>query len=174
MRRLDLTFSALLVPLDFCALLGAAVTAYSLRLSRAFFEVRPLLQDIPFSEYLATAAGFALLWMLIFSASGLYRVRPRRAWEELGRILLACTAGMMLIIATVFFRRDLTTSRFLVLAFWGLAIFYVTIGRLVLRTIRHELLRHRIGHQRLAVIGQNPAAQSIVLPLKSAALFSSG
>jgi exopolysaccharide biosynthesis polyprenyl glycosylphosphotransferase len=48
------------------------------------------------------------------------------------------------------------------LAFWGLAIFYVTIGRLILRTIRHELLRHRIGHQRLAVVGQNPAAQSIV------------
>ena len=41
MRRLDLTFAALLIPLDFLAFFGAAMSAYSLRSSQAFIEIRP-------------------------------------------------------------------------------------------------------------------------------------
>jgi exopolysaccharide biosynthesis polyprenyl glycosylphosphotransferase len=161
MRRLDLTFSALLLPLDFLALLAAAATAYALRFSKTFVEIRPLLQDLPFPQYLATAAFFAVIWLVIFAIAGLYTMRHRKIVNELGRVILASTAGIMVVIATVFFRREFTTSRFIVLAFWGLAIFYVWIFRLILRTMRHELLRARVGHQRLVLVGQDEAAQHL-------------
>jgi len=93
--------------------------------------------------------------------AGLYGTRPRKAWSELGRIILASSAGIMVVIATVFFRREVTTSRFLVLAVWGLTIVFVWCGRLLLRTVRRQMLRNRIGHQYIAIIGQGKAAQDL-------------
>jgi FlaA1/EpsC-like NDP-sugar epimerase len=161
-RRLDLTFTALLVPIDALALFAAGISAYILRFSRFVTEVRPILQDISFPQYLQTVGIFVLVWLLLFAFSGLYSTRPRKAWSELGRIIIACSAGTMTTIATVFFRRELTTSRFIVLAVFGFSVVYVLFGRLFLRVMRHALLRSGFGHRRFAIIGMNAAATSIV------------
>lgn len=161
MRRLDLSFTALLLPLDFLALMLAAISAYSLRFSRYFTELRPIITSIPFPDYLASAAMFTGIWMIFFALAGLYSLSPRRAWSMLGRVFLASTAGIMVIIASVFFTRALDTSRFVIAAVWGLAIFYVSAGRLLLRLIRRALLKARIGHRQIALIGSSEAALKI-------------
>lgn len=162
-RRLDLTFTALLLPLDFLALLSAALTAYALRNSVFFVTtIKPILQAIRFTDYLSSIILFIFVWMLLFAMAGLYSIRPRRLWNEYGRIILASTAGIMVVIATVFFRREVTASRFLVLAMWALAILYVCIGRFALRMLRRLLLRRGLGHQRLVVIGQGKPAKDLV------------
>lgn len=163
MRRLDLTFSSLRLPLDFIALIIAALTAYSIRLSQVFTDVKPLLQQIPFENYIFTSTLFAGIWMGFFAIAGLYAIQPQRIWSEIARIFLACTAGIMAVIAIVFFRREApATSRFVILAVWLLSIFFVWISRLMLRIIRRELLRHRIGHQLIAVIGQDKVATQLI------------
>lgn len=161
-RRLDLTFTALLLPLDMLALLAAAASAYLLRFSRFVTEVRPILQDVPFKEYISAASLFILIWIVLFALAGLYSTSPRRAWNEFGRIILACGSGTMLVIATVFFRRELTTSRFIVLAVFAFSVLYVWIARLVLRVVRHALLRFRIGHRLFVVIGESDAARTAI------------
>lgn len=161
MRRLDLAFTALQVPVDVFALIAAAVTAYILRFSQPFLEARPIIQEITFTEYAGSASIFIAAWMVCFWLAGLYPTRQRPAWQELSRILLGSTAGMMVVIATVFFRREVTASRFLVLAVWALAIVYVWAGRLLLRFVRHHLLTKGIGHQRLVVIGGSNAAAAL-------------
>jgi exopolysaccharide biosynthesis polyprenyl glycosylphosphotransferase len=161
-RKLDLTFTALLVPLDEAALLGAALAAYSLRFSKMLTDLRPILQEIRFGTYITSAFFFSLVWLVFFALAGLYSIRPRRAWNELSRILVAGTAGTMVLIASVFFQRDLTTSRFIVLAVWLLAITFVWIERLIVRVVRHTLLAARIGHQRVAVIGRGKTADQLV------------
>lgn len=161
MRRIDLTFSALKVPLDFVALLGAGLTAYALRYSQAFVEIRPILQQVPFAQYIVTAALFSTIGMALFAMAGLYSLQPRKTANELGRILLSCTAGIMIVIAFVFFRREVATSRFLILALWGFAVVYVWTGRVILRAIRHALLQKKIGHQFIAIIGEGKAAQDL-------------
>jgi exopolysaccharide biosynthesis polyprenyl glycosylphosphotransferase len=166
-RRIDLTFTALLLPLDILALFGAGLGAYVLRFSRFVTEVRPILQDVPFSEYLQTVTTFVGVWIVLFAMAGLYNTRQRKAWDEVGRIALACTAGIAVLIATVFFSRDFTTSRFIVLAVWAFSFLFVFIERLFLRAIRHLLLRARIGHKNVVVIGSSPAAQGIVNEYRS-------
>lgn len=163
MRRLDLTFASLLLPLDFLALIGAAVTAYALRYSKIFTDIRPILTDIPFERWFEASAFFALIWMGLFALAGLYSLKRRRAWSVLGRVFLACTAGAMVVIATVFFRLEWQTSRFLVLAVWALAILYVSLFRMLLHVCRLALLRGGLGHQRLALVGQSSAAEDLVL-----------
>jgi exopolysaccharide biosynthesis polyprenyl glycosylphosphotransferase len=161
MRRFDLTFTALHVPLDFFALLAAAFTAYALRTSSAFQGILPMLQGIPFREYLTIVLLFSGIWIILFAMAGLYSTTFRRAWNELGRLILACTAGTMVVIATIFFRREVTTSRFLVLAIWPIAIVYVWFFRLLLRFFRRALLRAHLGHQHIVVIGQDKTALDI-------------
>jgi lipopolysaccharide/colanic/teichoic acid biosynthesis glycosyltransferase len=160
-RKFDLTFTALQVPLDLIALLLSALAAYALRYSDAFIEIRPLFTEIDFGDYMATAVLFAFAWIAVFAMAGLYAARERRAWSELGRLIVSCTAGAMLLIATVFFQREFTTSRFIVLAVWGFSILFVFFERLVLRVIRHALLRMRIGHRRLVIIGRGKAADEL-------------
>jgi exopolysaccharide biosynthesis polyprenyl glycosylphosphotransferase len=162
MRRLDLTFAFLLLPLDFLALMGAAVTAYALRYSKLFTDIRPILTDIPFNSWFEASAFFALVWMGLFALAGLYSLQRRRAWNILGRVFLACTAGAMVVIATVFFRLEWQTSRFLVLAVWALAIIYVSLFRMVLHLCRTALLSGGFGHQRLALVGQSSAADDLI------------
>ncbi len=162
-RRLDLTFSALLLPLDFFALLAAALTAYELRTSHFFVEtIRPILQAIRLTDYVGSSIFFICIWMGLFAIAGLYTIRPRRLWSELGRIILASTAGIMVVIASVFFRREITASRFLVLAMWALAIVYVCLGRFLLRGLRRALLRRGIGHQHLVIVGQSKPAKDLI------------
>jgi exopolysaccharide biosynthesis polyprenyl glycosylphosphotransferase len=160
-RKFDLTFTALQVPLDLVALIGAAFTAYALRTSPAFVELRPVLTQINFSEYVAAAVLFSFVWVAIFAAAGLYSTRPRKAWNELGRILVGGTAGTMVLIASVFFQRQLTTSRFLVIAVWGLSIAFVWFERLILRVVRHALLSARVGHRRLVIVGRGKHADEL-------------
>lgn len=158
---MDLTFTALLLPLDALALYAAAVSAYSLRFSRFVTEVRPILQNVNFTEYISAATLFVAVWIALFAVAGLYSPRPRKAWDELGRIILTCGAGTMVVIATVFFRREITTSRFIILAVLGFSVLYVWLGRLVLRTIRHFLLRFHVGHRLYVIIGDSDAAQDL-------------
>lgn len=161
-RRFDLIFTALQVPLDLVALIGAALAAYALRFSPALIEVRPILTEINFPRYMATAVAFAFVWLALFALAGLYAARPRRAWNELGRLFVAGTAGAMLLIATVFFQRDFTASRFIVIAVWAISIGFTAVERLVVRVIRHLLLRYRVGHRRIVVIGRGRSADELV------------
>ncbi len=161
-RRLDLTFTALQLPLDILALYAAAVSAYSLRFSAYVTDVLPILQNVPFGEYLTTTSIYIAVFIAFFALTGLYRTRPRRAWNELGRIIIACGAGTLTVIATIFFRRELATSRFIVLAVLGFSILYVWIFRLFLRVMRHSLLRAHIGHRLYVVVGSGEAADRIV------------
>lgn len=160
-RKFDLTFTALQLPLDLLTLIGAALAAYSLRYAPALVEIRPILTEIRFSEYMATAVGFTFVWLVLFALAGLYSARARKAWDELGRILVAGTAGTMVLIATVFFQRELTTSRFIVIAVWMLSIGFVWMERLILRVVRHGLLRARIGHRHAVIVGKGKAADEL-------------
>jgi exopolysaccharide biosynthesis polyprenyl glycosylphosphotransferase len=162
MRRVDLTFSALLLPLDFAAFMAASFTAYSLRTSKAFLELRPILQEIPASQYALLSFGFAVIGLILFTIAGLYSLKPRRAWHQFGRIILSCTASIMVVIAILFFRREVTASRFLVLAVWPLSIFFTSIGRAILRAIRRAIIRSGFGHQRVVVIGQSKVANDLI------------
>lgn len=161
MKRADLFFAALLVPLDYLTLLSAAAAAYALRFSPYLKGLRAIVFDLNFDEYMRTAGGVALVWLIIFALSGLYAIRSHRIAVEMTRIVLACSTGIAAVLAIAFFSRELFESRFIILAIWALAIIFVSTERLIIRGLQRSLRVFGIGLKHVVIIGKTDAGNTL-------------
>lgn len=162
MKKSELIFSAVLVPMDFLMLIAAALAAYFLRFT-ALTDIRPVILEWPFEEYLNVSFIIAITWLIIFALAGLYTSGGlKRLTDELVRIFFACSTGIMAVIIFVFFKRELLTSRFIVLAVWGLSVITVCLGRIIMKGIRNILYRNGIGVHRVVFIGNEKTTENIV------------
>ena len=153
MKKSELAFTALLVPLDYLLVFAAALTAHNLRF-RTLAGLRPVVFEIPLPQFLAFSAAVAAIFVLCFALAGLYAVSgPRRIKTEVSRIFLASSTAIMAVIVLIFFKGELFSSRFIVLAAWMLALLYVSTGRVVVRFGQRLLLRAGVGTRRVAVVG---------------------
>jgi len=153
MKKSELAFAAALVPVDFGLVFLAALTAYSLRFGW-LAGLRPVVFDLPFHEYLLLAAGAAILFVFFYAWAGLYAVSgPRRLKTEVARIFFASSTAILTFIVFIFFRRELFSSRFIILAAWFFSFAYVSLGRVAVRLVQLLLLRFGVGIHRVLLIG---------------------
>lgn len=155
MKKAELAFTAALVPIDYILVFLAAITAYTLRFS-TFVGIRPFYTQIPWSDFIVFSFALATVFVSIFAIAGLYTVTgPRQLKVEMSRIFLATGAAIMAAIVLIFFQGEYFTSRFIVLATWLLAFFYVAFGRITVRLIQRKLLKYGYGAHHIALIGAN-------------------
>lgn len=156
MKKAELIFSAILVPVDYLMLILAGLTAYAIRFSDLYQEaIREVVFALDFGAYMGLVWQLAILWVLLFALAGLYAIRPRGRAEEVAKVFLACSAGIMAVVIIIFLQRELFASRFIVLAAWILAIIFVSLGRIIVRSIQIRLLRRGVGVHKVALIGVN-------------------
>lgn len=156
MKRSELLFDAILLPLDFTALLAAGIAAYYLRISPLVQRVRPALftVDLPFGRYMQLALIVATVIVIIFALQGCYTMRSRRRlYDEMTRIFSGISMGVLIIIIYTFLSAELFQSRFIVAAAYFFAILFVAYGRLLIRRIQREALRRGYGVYRVALVG---------------------
>lgn len=162
MKRLELILTFLQVPFDFCLLILAGLSAYSLRFTKTVTDIRPVLFDLPFETFFQTLLLVAVGWVAIFAASGLYRINPnRKLVRDITKIVMGCSTGFAAIAIYLFFTLQKFDSRFLVLTGWVLAIVYVVIGRLLVRGIRIFFYHRGIGLRRIVIIGDEAVTETI-------------
>ncbi|MBI4426636.1 MAG: sugar transferase [Candidatus Kerfeldbacteria bacterium] len=162
MKKSELAISAMLVPLDYAVLIAAGLVTYKIRFS-AFTGIRAVTEVIPLNVYLNVLLVVAAVWVAIFAVSGLYTIRStRRAADELAKIFLACSTGILLVIVAIFFQRELFASRFVVLVGWFVAVVLVTIERAVVRVVQQAMFTRGIGVHRVVVVGTDETTQDIV------------
>lgn len=154
MKRTDLIFSALLVPVDYCMLVLAGLLAYALRFGETVSGIRPVMFDFPLSSFLPALLLTALGFIVVFALTGLYTVRTmRRFIEECTTIFIACSASVMAIIVLFFFQREFFSSRFIIVSGWVLAFVCVAVGRSVVRIVQRQMLIRKIGAYRVVIVG---------------------
>jgi exopolysaccharide biosynthesis polyprenyl glycosylphosphotransferase len=129
---------------------------------QTFSELRPVIYAIPFAQYLEYVLAASLFTLFIFALSGLYHIGPQRIPREMQRIFMACSTSVLGLIVFIFFRHELFTSRFIVLAAWILGIFFVLMGRLLLRFVRYLCFSSGRGLHPIAVIGSGRIAREFV------------
>lgn len=163
MKRAELFFSFLLVPLDYLMIVLAGVTAYYIRFSDFTTDIRPVIFDLSFSSYFNVLLIVAVLWIIIFAFSGMYTINSaRKLVKEIYKAILACSTGFVLIVILIFIRRELFDSRFIVLAGWLLAIFYVSFARAIVRWIQRSMFKHGVGIHKVILVGSSKTSDSLV------------
>lgn len=156
MKRSELFFGAVLVPIDLLALVLAAAVAYFLRTSTYVQSVRPavFVIDLPLSEYLQLVVIVSLAIIGLFALQGLYSIQvTRRLIDELGHIAAGISVGIMGVIMFVFLRAELFQSRFIVIAAYVLAIIFVSLSRFIVSKVQHLMLNKGYGVYRVVLVG---------------------
>lgn len=163
MKKSELIFSSLLVPIDYIMLILAGMTAYTIRFSRIYQEqIREVVFNLEFAAYMGLVWKIALVWIVLFAIAGLYIIRPRGRAEEVSKVFLACSSGVMAVVVYIFLQRELFASRFIVLAAWLLAIIYVSFARIIVRGIQIRLLKKGIGKHRVLIVGDDDTTNRLI------------
>ena len=162
MRRFELTFTFLQLPLDYALIVLAGFSAYYLRYSEFVTSIRPILFNFSWNKYWPIVLVVAAGWIVIFALNDLYSTTSnRRILRDLNRVIISCSAGFAAIALYVFFTLQKFDSRFLVLVSWMLAMLYVIAGRLIMQGIKRIFYHYGMGLRRIIIVGQEKVAQTI-------------
>ena len=168
MKKPELFFSVLFIPVDLAMLVLAGISAYYLRFSNWTVSWRPIIFNLPFPEYLRSLLIIAILWIAIFALSGLYQITSaRKLVQEMRRILIACASGFALVAIIIFFQRDLFDSRFIVLAGFLFAIIYVSIAHAFIRWLQRRLFVYGIGMRKVVLVGNSKTTENLMVEFSS-------
>ncbi len=164
MKRGDVIFNVLRVPVDFALLLGAGVVVYVLR-TQILDVWRPVLfgPELPFARYIGLVAIVSGLFVCSYATSGLYSMKLRMSrLQEAARVVVASAAAIMVIVMVIFLRQELFNSRFLVVGYWATATTAVIAGRLTLSMLyRRSLARNSARAHRVLLIGDDEVADRL-------------
>ncbi len=163
MKRSELFFSAIQVPVDFAMIILAAITAFFIRDIPQVLNQLPKLYNFPLEKYLEIAFLITPVFILIYALEGLYDIRAtRKFWKEALKVFTATSVGLVIIIVAIFLKREWFSSRFIILSGWMLAVFYVILARYLIQLVQKWLLRNRgIGVHRVLLIGRNGKMDTI-------------
>lgn len=160
MKRSELLFSFLLVPVDAAAIILAFAIAYFVRSQGEIVDVWPV------DQFFSFVAALLPFWILIFGLEGLYNVRhSRRGLDELAGIILGALSGIMLVVGWLFLTRTFFFSRLVILYALALVIVFVMIGRWLVRALQRWLYHYGIGIHRVAFIGLNDTTATLTREL---------
>jgi len=154
MKRSELFFSGLQVPVDYVMIALAASTAYWIRNLPEQYFFNQTLYEFSYGEFMAVGLIIIPLFLFIFALEGLYNIRTtRRFWKEAWRVFRALSIGLVIVIVAIFLKQEWFASRFIIMATWGLATVYVVLARYLLLYVQRQLLKHRgVGVHRVLLI----------------------
>lgn len=165
MKKSELYFNVLRLPVDFLMLVLAGIATYFLR-TEILSSFRPVLFEfnLPFTKYFYLVSFVSFVFLMSYAISGLYSLKVRRRlFDELLKIIMASSAGIMVVIIYIFLRQELFDSRFLVLGGWFFAIVFVFIGRLsILQLQRFCVSKRNFGVHNLVIIGNDDLAVAVL------------
>ncbi len=166
MKRSELFFMVIQLPVDFCMLLLSAVLAYALRFTDWAVSLRPVMFDLSIVQYLQVVLWVIPFWLLLFAFSGLYAPTPNRRFaQDIPRIIFATAAGLSGISLYILFAELLRDSRFLVATSAFLSVFFVILGRLLVRSFKGLCFRFGFGLREVVIIGDDKIGTELAAEL---------
>lgn len=171
MKRSEIFFNAVRVPIDFIMIVGAALMAYALRFHPFVTGQRPVFYRTDFLEYLTSALLIAPFVIVLFAFEGLYSMKTTRSrLKEVYKIFAATSTALLVLVIVIFLNRDFFSSRFIILSAWTLTIIGTSLGRVLVGYIQNVLSTKRgVGVHRVLVIGKNSISCSILQKIKERA-----
>lgn len=168
MKKIELFFSILFIPVDFILFILAGLTAYYLRFSDWTENIRPIIFNLPFNEYWRSLIFVSFLWLIIMAVAGMYQIRSaRKLARELKIIFLACSTGLALVAIIIFFQRELFDSRFIVLTGWFFAVIYLSLAHAFIRWLQRYLFIYGAGVHQVILVGNSKTTDKLIAEFSS-------
>lgn len=153
MKKANFIVNIALVPIDFLVVFAAAMSAYYLRFSEAVAQIRPVFYEMPLITFIELALKVSLFAVIVFAFAGFYTMKNKKLAKELPKILSGVSSVGILIILTIFWQRELFSSRFIIIFSWAITIIYLFIARLIVFAIRNYFLKKGYGVSKLLLLG---------------------
>jgi exopolysaccharide biosynthesis polyprenyl glycosylphosphotransferase len=158
MKRSEIFFGIIRLPVDFVAAVLAFFVAYELRTYSLLYPLfgAPTGELDPLGTYLRFAFVAAAGLILIFAFEGIYSFKSTdRMRREIRRVLYAIAAWFMLIIVSFFLLRIQFFSRLILGYAFLLSGIFIIIGRILIRAMQRIALSYGIGKRRVVFVGMN-------------------
>ena len=153
------------VGIDFISINFAWIVYYFLRVESGLFTI------FTSPEFFASMIVIYFYWVLIFTFVGMYKTWfASSRFDELTTLFKASFIGIF-ILFTLIFSDDLKegvqyANRFLIFIYWGVFLFTVGFGRMLIRSIQRKLLINGYGRRNALIVGFNPKAHEIQRTIK--------
>ncbi|MFH1564911.1 MAG: sugar transferase [bacterium] len=168
MKKAELFFSALLVPVDYLMIALAATAAYGLRFTNFIANIRPIIFTLPFGRYLTLVLLIAIGWLAVFAVFKLYIITGhKRLIDEIFKIFAACSTSIAAVIIFIFFQRELFSSRFIIIAIWIFSFIFVSLGRIIVRKTQRYFYKKNYGTRKVIIVGVDKTSILIEKELKN-------
>lgn len=160
MKRFEIFFGVIKVPVDFIMTILGFLAAYQLRLVTE--PIRGIASPIDYSilptirEYLEFSTAAAIALVIIFALGKMYTLKSTTGFsKEIKRGILLGIIWAMAMITYFFFTRTFPFSRLAIIYSWGLTFIFVGLGKALIKIIEIMFLRIGIGKRHLVFIGNN-------------------
>lgn len=160
MKKNLFSFPSLLLAVDSGVIVLAWVAAFYLRVSLNDQIIAP----ISGRHFVLAVCLLLPVWLIAFGAIGLYRREVyQRKLTEASRLALGSFIGILIMIGVDFMsNQGLFAGRLVVVYGFGLLLGFLILGRVLARAVHRGLFRWGVGVERLAVVGQGPAAEGLI------------
>ncbi|MFC1655685.1 sugar transferase [Patescibacteria group bacterium] len=166
MKRSEIAFGIVKIPVDFLMTLLAFIIGYYLR---TFPNLIPgvkleldLTQFTPLDQYINFSTGAAIFLLLLFVINGMYSLKSSvKISKEVGKVIILTATWVLLIIAYFFVIREFPFSRLALGYSWLLTIILVAGGRVIIHYVQRLLLTVGIGQRRVIFLGMNRVSEEL-------------
>ncbi len=166
MKRSELLFNIVSIPVDIIALFLAALLSFYIRLQVT--QRFPIIFIPDLHNYIKIIAAVIPVMLAIFGLYGLYSLKGTRKFpQELARIANAISMGLFLIVLIFFFDQNIFPSRLVILIGWIFAILFVAIFRFILKRVQVYFLGRGLGLHKLVILTGSQAEVSLVEEIKN-------
>ncbi len=162
MKRTELLFNLISIPVDILMLAAAGIVSFYLRLYSEDY-IGKVMYTLELQDFLLVLVKVIPILLLVFALLGLYKLRgTRRFIHEFNRIFVGTSLGMLFAVVLFFFDQSIFPSRFIILTAWALGILFILFGRIVLKRIQEAMFRRGYGLHRLIVVDGSGSEASVI------------
>jgi len=150
----------LLLVTDFFTINLAWMLFFLFRVQTGWFEL------ITAPDFILPMIAIYVYWLLIFTVVGMYRTWfALSRFDELSTLFKTSFVGIFILLSLIiiddYSSGSQTSLRLFIFIYWGILLFLVGVGRLIIRSVQRNLLIKGIGRRNALIIGFNPKAHEI-------------
>lgn len=160
MKRPQLLFTFIQLPVDFLMIVVAFLLAYKIRLLNILAP--DVIYVMPFMDYLNLIIWVAIAWVVVFALMGMYSTNSNlNLSQSFSKIFIAVSVSLALFIVILFGFKEQFFSRLIAAYAWALIIILVFLGRFIISVIKKWLLKVGLIKEKVVLIGDKSVAKKL-------------